>query len=57
LNTTDKVGGSLFVDLFNHQRNTMNVSEESEEEAMFDNMVMMPSLFGVLCTGTAGHRP
>jgi len=34
----------------------MKVSEESHEEAMFDDMVSMPSLFGVLCMGTGGHR-
>jgi hypothetical protein len=35
----------------------MDVSEESEEEAMFDGIALMLSFSKVLCTGTGGQRP
>lgn len=34
----------------------MNGSEETEEEAAFDGMVLMPSFFALLCMGTSGHK-
>jgi hypothetical protein len=34
----------------------MDVSEESEEEAMFDGIVLRLSPSKVFCTGTGRHR-
>ena len=43
--------------LLKHQRTKMDVSEESEEEAMFDGIALRLGFSKVLCTGTGGHRP
>jgi hypothetical protein len=40
-----------------HQRNKMDVSEQSKEEAMFDGIALMLGFSRVLCTGSGGHRP
>ena len=34
----------------------MNVFAETEDEAMFDGLALMPSLSKELCTGSGCHR-